>query len=910
MQSFLEKLSAEIIKKHPEELGEVSIVLPSRRAVVFLNYQFQQQIKQNSWLPKIFSLEDFIVSLGDFTILDQIDLIFELYSIHKKVEGKNAESLEDFMSWGGILLQDFNEVDRYLVDPKKLYNYLTEAKEIESWNLEAAELSDFQKKYLYFWKSLGQYYQLFTEQLLSEKKAYQGLAFRKIAESLESKQLQFEEDTHLYFAGFNALTKSEQKIIDALVDQKGAKIYWDADKYYLENPIQEAGKFLRIHQKREKEFNWVFDNLLQDSKEINIYGISGNVAQAKLIGDLLSKKAKSEAIRNTAIVLSDENLLMPVLESIPEGIDQLNITMGYPLSNSIFYHFFESIAALHYKKTKNTIGGGFYYKDVLGLTEQLVFQLFGNNIIKEVNAIGDRIKKERLIYVPAEVFNELETAVGISFINLNKNNPATLIAVMQDFCKKVKISAYEKLNEIEKEFLYGFYKALNRIAELDAKQSALQSFETLLQLFRQILATESISFVGKPLEGLQLMGVLESRTLDFEHLILSSLNEGILPSGKTQNSFIPYDIKRKFELPSYKEKDAIFAYHFYRLLQRSKKIDLIYNSRADVLSGGERSRFIEQLINELPKANPNITLKHHTLSPAIPTGKSKAFSIPKTDEHLEMIKSHLKNGFSPSALNSFMMCPLNYYYRYILGMREEEIIEEQIEHSSFGSIIHNTLEDLYTPYVNTLLDLKSIAQMKSKVAEQLQKNYHSLLKIQPTKGNHRLAFEVAKRMVEDFLKTEESLLKAKNEIHLIGLEKKIEHQIDIKVDGQTTIPITIKGKIDRIDRLNGKLRIIDYKSGKVDSAKLTYKDSEALQKSDKGIARQILLYQMAYELESETSAEAGVISMQNINGGFLSLKTNSAKEDAEVLLKTVVANMLNKEKAFEHDEDSLYCTFC
>ncbi|MEX2379413.1 MAG: PD-(D/E)XK nuclease family protein, partial [Vicingaceae bacterium] len=513
-------------------------------------------------------------------ILDNINLVFKLYDTHQKIEGAKAESLEDFLSWANTLLQDFNEVDRYLVSAEELYSFLSEAKAIENWNLGNAELSDFQKNYLHFWRKLGDYYKLFSEQLLDDHTAYQGLAFRKLAGDLKANKVDYAKGKIRYFAGFNALTLAEELIIQHFVKNENAKIIWDADAYYLNDSNQEAGRFLRDYQKKFNSFDWTSSELLEGEKEINIYSISGDIGQAKLIGELVSQKQAANALENTAIVLGDEDILMPVLESLPKTVDRINVTMGYALNHSIFYHFFESLIDLHFKQEKMK-DGGFYFKDLIRFLEQPAIQHIHKGLSNQAKILLDKIKAERLIYLHPSKMQPLEDQLGLKIFSLKEKSAVQLNRLMVQLCEQIKRHQKGSLSPLEKEFLFGFYRAFNRIDALCAKYNSLKSFDSLLQLYRQILSTESVAFVGEPLGGLQLMGVLESRTLDFEQLIFSSLNEGILPAGKSQNSFIPYDIKRKFGLPSYREKDAIFAYHFYRLLQRSKRIDLIYNSKVD-----------------------------------------------------------------------------------------------------------------------------------------------------------------------------------------------------------------------------------------------------------------------------------------------------------------------------------------
>lgn len=908
MQKFLEKLSQHIINKHPKDLGEVQIVLPSRRAKVFLIDYFKQNIQQTTWLPEIFSLEDFVKELSELNILDNIDLVFKLYHTHQQIEGKQSETFEDFLSWANTLLQDFNEVDRYLVSAEELYSFLSEAKALESWNLGERELSEFQKNYLRFWRKLGEYYQHYRKQLIEEKSAYQGLAFRQLAEDLRANKIEVQQEKQLYFAGFNALTLAEESIIHHFVKNHHAQLLWDADEYYLNDNNQEAGSFLRAHKKKQKTFEWTFSDLLESEKEINIYSISGDIAQAKLMGELVQQKNSKTSLEDTAIVLGDENLLMPVLESLPPNIDRINVTMGYALSNSIFFHFFESIIDLHFKK-ENSKGGGFYFKDVIRLLEQPAIQYIHKGIASQAKKLVEKIKVERIIYLSTVELAEFESYLGLPIFNLPQNTPNSLNKLFIKLCEQIKTHQKGELSAVESEFLFGFFQAFNRIDSLCEQYAALNTFDSLLQLYRQILATDSVAFVGEPLGGLQLMGVLESRTLDFSQVILSSLNEGILPAGKSQNSFIPFDIKKKFGLPSYREKDAIFAYHFYRLLQRAERIDLIYNSKVDQLKGGERSRFIDQLVYEMPKKNPKIKINQIHLAPPLESDNKESLEIKKSEEHLAAIKAHLSKGLSPSALNSFLLCPLNYYYRYILGMREEQIIEEKIENNTFGTVIHDSLEALYTPFVGKTLDAKSIEEINSEIDTVVKKQYYHHLNLSPDSGSHRLAFEVAKKLVKNTVEIDSTAVEKGKKIQIVALEQQVEWETEIKLNEKVKQNLLLNGKIDRVDRLNGQLRIIDYKSGNVDYGNLSYKDMSSLSGGNKSIALQMLIYQFIYENKFSESANAGVISMRNTKAGFIGLKRNE-DDDAEALLKIVIAQMLDTEASFIHNEKSNYCAFC
>ncbi|MEX2379284.1 MAG: PD-(D/E)XK nuclease family protein, partial [Vicingaceae bacterium] len=374
-------------------------------------------------------------------------------------------------------------------------------------------------------------------------------------------------------------------------------------------------------------------------------------------------------------------------------------------------------------------------------------------------------------------------------------------------------------------------------------------------------------------------------------------------------SFIPYDIKRKFELPSYREKDSIFAYHFYRLLQRSKRIDLIYNSKVDQLKGGERSRFVDQLIYEMPKKNPNVKINQIHMAPPLESSIQEEVEITKSEEHIKSIQAHLNKGLSPSALNSFLQCPLNYYYKYILGMKEEEIIEEKIENHTFGTVIHDSLEALYQPYVKQILDQKSIQAIKTQVDDEVKKQYKKSLNLVPDSGSHRLAYEVAKRLVKDTIEVDQKVVEKGDQIQIIALEQQVKWETEIKINDKISQHVLLKGKIDRIDRKNNKVRIIDYKSGKVDSTDISYRDLDSLTSGRKSIALQMLLYQLIYQNKFSEEAEAGVISMRNIQSDFIKLRPKD-ENDAMDVLKIVISELLNPNAPFRHNEKSIYCPFC
>ena len=912
MQTFLGRVASKAIHQNPESIEDLTIVLPNRRSIVFLKAEFQKRLKHNSWLPNFYSLEDFVQELGGYQQIDQLDLVFELYKVHQSIEGDKAESFSEFITWGTTLLQDFNEIDRYLVDAKELFGFISEAKAIETWNVEGQELSSFQEQYLRFWQNLYRYYNLFSEQLEGSAKVYQGKGFRKVAELIH--QLDTKQFGKVYFTGFNALTNAEEKIVDFFVREREAEILWDADEYYLEDNYQEAGNFLRDHHKKwGNDFSWVSDDLLQGEKEVSIYGVAGNFGQAKLVGNLID----SEGVEtNKAIVLSDESLLLPVLESIPQHFNAINVTMGYPLSLSIFYNWFESYIFLYRrtskwkKETAETVIKEFYYKDINAFLKNVVFQFLSIEKKKKIHGFLYQLKQEQLIFVDHNKLDGIQLGIGISLFQLSENPSANIIDNCLKLIELIKVDGKESISTIEKECLFAFYKTFNRLKELNDGVEEQMDLETFYQLFKQVCSKQTIDFVGEPLGGLQVMGVLESRTLDFEEVIITSVNEGVLPSGKTQNSFIPFDIKRKFGLPAYKEKDAIFSYHFYRLLQRAKKITILYNSKVNQLQGGEMSRFIKQLLHELPFKNKKARIISKNLTPLLERSDKRNVEIHKNDSIVDAIRSHLEAGLSPSAINAFLNCELDYYYQYILGLREQESVEEKVENNTFGTIVHNVMECLYVPFLGKVLDKGMLQDIQSNVHQELINQFKSELGAVPKHGNHKLTFEIARVYIQNLIQFDLQQINLGNEVQLLKVEEAFESCFEVPYKSKFQ-KITLKGKIDRIDRVNGKMRIIDYKTGGVQLGDLSFQNTEALLGGKKDKAVQMLIYKMAFQkVNPKEELIAGIVSLKNISLGFVPLKVEDSMVEGENFLSGLLERFLETDENFVHQVGAKFCQFC
>ena len=888
-------------------MGDLTIVLPNRRAIVFLKEEFKNQLKQASWLPQFFSLEDFIQQLGDYSLLDPTDLIFKLYKVHKQLEGKDAETFEEFMGWGSTLLQDFNEIDRYLVDAEGLYGFLTEAKALETWNVESNELTEFQHKYLRFWNKLGEYYALFQKELKAEGFAYQGLGFRTVAEKLAKNEEPKKKFKSIIFAGFNALTEAEKAIVNYYVQEHAAETIWDADSYYLNDKFQEAGNFLRDHQTKAKgAFNWISNDLSEDAKNITIYGVMGNVGQAKLIGNIIDSNKE----RETAVVLSDESLLVPCLEGLPEGISATNVTMGYPITSATVYSWLECFMDLYLRFNTSNEKKAFYHKDVTTLLQHNVQQHFSPTVKAETENVLKWMDKEKSIFVPFSTFEKLNKAFGFNAFGPENNSALLLAQVVLKLLQSLRLDGKSSLDALNLECLAELEKSFNRLERLCQEEKELTEIENLIEIFKQIVSKQSISFVGEPLGGLQIMGVLESRTLDFENIVISSVNEGTLPSGKSQNSFIPFDIKLKFGLPSYHEKDAIFAYHFYRLLQRAKNISILYNSKVDQLEGGERSRFIEQLLHEFPRKNPNSKIREINVSPKPQAHPIQPTSIPVTEDIRKKMRDKLEHRLSASALNLYLACPLSFYYRYVIGLKEEESFQEKIEDHTLGNLVHESLKHLYLPFLQKELVAEDLKSILKKVDEVLTLEFKNQVHTVAVTGNHKLTYEVAKKFIQHQIQHDLADVKKDNKILILQLEEDHSCAVPLKINDALEVNIHLFGKIDRIDERNGTLRIIDYKTGGTTAADLKNKKIEQLLKNGSPKSVQLMLYKYMYWRNTGKEVDSGIFSLKNISSGYLKLENDTWKEDFENLLKLVAHQMLEETANLEHNAASEYCSFC
>jgi ATP-dependent helicase/nuclease subunit B len=955
MTKFLEKTADYLYRTYGDKISDLCIVVPNRRAGLFLQKYIGIRAGKTIWSPAIFSIEDFLVDLSGLRICDPTQVLFELYEIHKELEGTRAQPFDEFVSWAQQLLGDFNEIDSYLVDAKELFSYLNEAKALSVWNLDNRPLTDFEKQYLRFFNSLYTYHEQLGTRLLSANMAYPGLLFRKTARQISSLQdkLVWEK---IIFAGFNAMTKAEEIIIDSLVSLGKTEMLWDADEYYMGDEKQEAGFFLRMWKRKWKNlsFNWIEKDFAASSAKIKIIGVPFHVGQAKLCGELLSDQLMTgHRAENTAVVMMDEQVLLPLLNSLPPEVKELNITMGLPLRQTPVYDLFDTIFRMHENTARFARPGSsghemFYYRDILKVLQHPYSARMAGTLLKgNAFILEDLIGEIRLgsrVFLGKDDILRAGTGIfsgSLAFLEPvfeSWQDPVSVIGCLRRIIANLRDGFIFGQDEekshstrIEVEFLYAFSRIIFRLSTLIEKYGAVKNLQVFHSLFKQLAGFTSLPFYGEPLRGLQMMGMLETRTLDFDNLILLSVNEDLIPSGKIGQSFIPFDIRRHFHLPTYQHKNAIYAYHFYRLLQRAKQVHLLYNTESDEMGGGEKSRFITQILQELRAYNPKITIEEEILV----TSPLKAFSspelvVPKTGEAAALLMKKAETGFSPTSLNNYIQCSLKFYLQDLLGIREEKEMEETIDSQILGLAIHETLEKLFEPCKGVVLTGEALESMLLLYRSVLDGAFRKKFKGSDVAyGKNLLLVNVAGILVKKFLEKEKEFLAGLAETGTTStvtfLEKQLSDSLEIMTDSKL-VNVKLKGFVDRIDRTGEEWRIIDYKSGTVTPSSLAFADWDELAQNHE-LAKSLQLYTYAYlfrkgRSERSVKIRAGIISLKKLNEGFMQVPSLSSSEKNDTLireedldafgkiLQKILEEVYDFNIPFRQTEDVKRCEYC
>ncbi len=926
---FLEQIARRYLESHGNELHEIAFVFPNHRACLYFNRHLARCKAPGSaiWAPQVYSIGDFILSLSPSVVPDPLDLIFQLYQLYQERIRQYPRNFEDFYPWGKMILADFNEIDKYLLDTRTLFRSLKAFKDLEEFNRE--DKAEIYNRYTSFWESLGELYQQFKTLLKNRSQAYEGMIYRAVAETIQQEEaLPQLKAKKVVFCGLNALTRAEEVLIRHLLDEGRGEIYWDMDRYFVADENQEAGHFFRENQKRLDLHDplWVEDRLSEE-RTISIIGVQSKVSQAKVLGlklkELLENPYEPEQI---AIVLPDETLLFPTLNSLPETIDKVNITIGFPLSQTPAYSLFSAVIEMQLQAQDQLLDPelgiqGFYHKDVQKVLSHPYIKPIAPDQINQVLA---NIKEKNRVYVNDDDLRALPTHL-LEFFRPRQNSRQVIAFFLERmiFIRKFYEENQPDLFHIDYEYMYRFYTLLSRLNDsLDASALVLD-IRTFRQLFADIVQNSRIPFTGEPLEGIQIMGMLETQAIDFKHLYILSVNEDHLPPGKAQQSFIPYSIRYQMKLPTYEDRDAIAAYHFYRLLKRAQSTTLIYTTAAKRIEKSEKSRFIDQLLIEFADKNPKTRVNHYIVDFQPANQPIHPISVTKSQEVLAKLA---EKSYSASSLLNYLACSLKFYFTYVLRIREEEDVFESPDAKLMGTIIHETLNTLYLPYCgkSNPLTFKEIEHIKAGIEPVLKATYLKRLPIMDLEtGRNKIIFEVMRKFLNRFFDAE----KENAGFQILLLEKKIPPISFPFVLADQTYTVRLEGTVDRLDRTaDDTLRIIDYKTGTTASLDLKPKPDQDLEDllsgpnaADKKEAFQLLFYRYLLKRLGKYTGDFRLAIYpfkKNDNRlEFLKIEGSDIIDEAMVdrfegILKSIFQGLFDPQVPFQQTLNEDTCRFC
>lgn len=836
MEPFLKSVATFLFQQHKQDLKDVCLVFPNRRAGVFFSRHMAQMIDKPMWMPQVRTIAELMKEMSGFQPGDPLSLIFELYQVYKNKK-KSTETFDEFFYWGEMLLNDFDDVDKYLVDPGQLFRNLADLKVLEEqfelpedkikiirefWaNVKIHEKSGLKEDFITLWEVLHDIYEDFKKRLQSKGIAYEGLMYRSVIDRLKDGaafQLQYK---HLAIIGFNALNECEKEFFRYLKKTGVADFFWDYHPYYITNTWHEAGYFLRenLIMFPHPSF-YQYPEIKDFAANIDIMAVPSDIGQAKLIPSILEKQqTKTSDITQTAIVLADEQLLVPVLSSLPANIANVNVTLGYALKYTPVYSFFENLVALQRNLRRTSEGVvRYYHRDVSAMLNHPYVQSICAHEAREL--LEYMVAYNRVFLTPDELnkhdyFNGLFQPCQTSsdFLDLLVKLGSRTAYLLQ------KNDEEQATVNFHGEYWATLIMAINRFRDILSMERIPLELPTLIKVLRKLLGGLSIPFKGEPLAGLQVMGVLETRTLDFEHLIILSANEGTLPKSEAASTFIPYNLRRGFGLPTVEHQDAVYAYYFYRLLQRAKNVTLMYNSQSGSRSA-EMSRFLFQL-----KYEPVFRVKELSMNFSVSWAEEKDIVVEKTPPVMQELYRFTENSeqpayLTPTALNAYLECTLRFYFRYVAHIQEKEDITEDIEGSMFGKLLHYAMEKVYESVLRKELTsadydslLNSPQVIERAVMEAFAREYFKKPGEEPQlHGKSLVVKEILQKYIRRILEFDKTLAP----ITLLEFERTFKHTLPVVV-GDKTIPVILGGKIDRIDLTKETFRVIDYKTGKVEN---------------------------------------------------------------------------------------------
>ena len=935
--AFIQNIIDYIFKNYDLSKDIVEVVFPNKRASIHFKRQIVSQLSKTSWMPITSSVQQAMEKWSGLHLVDSLDVALELMSINDK-DANNKVLKQNFFGLASQMAKDFDEIDQYKVDAKNLFESLNEVKIIENYTFSEYTLSNedsykAQSKYLQFFSSLINYYSALRLNLFSRKVGYYGMITRCLSELPTDELVKRIDGKKIVFAGFNALTTTEEDVVVRLVENGNAVMLWDLDEYYINDKKQEAGRFAndffakhrnlagkKDYDNEHHGISFIGNALSTAEKEINVISVSGSSVQANALQLMMEKR------ENSVVVLADEALLIPTLNSLPDSVGEINVTMGYPFANTPLYGFIDQIFRFQHSLSDSKIDLWplasfcdadfiklvFNGKDYDSLMSWLKDKQSSSDLslhVKDFSSIGKSDDNQE--DGASEDLARFLTLSSTKWID-SKDCIENLKSILRVSLQKIKDESYFVKNQIS---VAG--KVLNKVESLIKKYDSVEILD-LQMLILQIGREMSIAMKGEA-DGLQVMGLLETRNLDFDVVNMLSVNEGVIPKNKNSNSLIPYDVRKYYNLPTYNQQQAVYAYHFYRLLHNAKKINLFYNSLSDSSGLGEPSRFIRQIEYELVKKNPKVKLQHFQYKSPIINLKSNIISVDKDDTMLKKITK-----LSPTSISTYLRCSLQYYWKYIMNINCDEVNEE-IQMNVIGSIIHNTLDELYRNFGNEIVTESKFLEVRN---QYLDKCYQNALRNNnfrnglPKTGFNSIIASVIDTMISRFLDNEHNIVK-ENSLRILCTEKELSFHLN---------NVELHGFADRIDLLNDKLRVIDYKTGSVNpyDVSISANAKQLQDMHDKSI--QLIMYKYLFikMLNSNTlgldealiahieeeSIVPGIIALQKMSNGVFELKVNNAdlandfEAQCDIMFEQLISDIFDKNNPFTQTDDIKVCGYC
>ena len=931
MEPFLRQVARHYFKG--QDIKETCFVFPNRRSMVFFRKYLADLVRESGSgvpvpVPSMYTINDFFCSLYGGKVSDRLRLLTVLYSIYAAHYGK-AEPLDQFIFWGDVMLGDFNDVDKYLVDAASLFRNVADYKDIKddySYLTDAQKdaiksfLSHFQgssgdddsvkNRFLGIWNILLPVYQEFNKTLLESGMAYEGMVYRALAERLKGGEAArdvlkkvFPDVRKYVFVGLNALNECERTLLSKMRDAGMAEFVWDYVSPQIQNPANKSSYFMK---RNIADYPQAFTITAGGMPEITVVSVPSGVSQAKLAPQILAQTDGDPV--ETAFVLPDESLLLPLLNSVPPEYDSINVTMGYPMKNSAVYFLVDAMGRMQLKLLKRDDGWYFYHREV---SDVFSSSILGSMLTDEEKAIVDKVKRAAKYYIPEKDLRggpTLERVFRPVVPEASPEHNAALCRYLSDFTGEIgRTLARRGDMPLELDFAKRLHTTLNVLAD-----TPLQVLpQTWLKVMESAAEGISVPFKGEPLKGLQIMGPLETRALDFRNIVILSANEGMFPRRSVSSSFIPPELRKGFGLPTYEFQDAVWAYYFYRMLQRASKVWLVYDSRTEGLNSGEESRYIKQL-----QYHFNVKVKRivagAALEPVLPDG-----DIPKTPEDVEIIR---ESNLSASSLNSYLKCPAQFYYRTVKKLDTPDEVAESLDSGMIGDVFHHTMQALYSGKdIVTREDIKAMKadekRLKALVRTFILEEMHSV----EVTGRNLVTEQIILDYVKHTLEHDERLLEdsCSPGFRILGLEKFMETRFQ---------GFRIIGFIDRMDSYqNGKVRIVDYKTGKVEDDDIRITDANALKVADKlfgesnsgrpKIALQLFIYGLLAEADSSLSGQTIVNSIYSTGRMFTSplLDMEQSPEFFSIVkerLKGLLEEITDTSVPFRRTSDPQTCKWC